>query len=212
MPTTAAPQTHRWTRREYHDLVDAGFLGEDDPVELINGENIHTSPQNTPHVVAVRLVRRILQRVFSGDTYMVDEQLPLALGPESEPEPDVSVVEGQPRDVLDEHPLSAALVVEVAEASLQSDRTRKRDLYARHALPEYWIVNLVDRQLEVHRAPTGDAYPETAVRPDDETVSLWGQSVAVSDLLPQFRTPPHRSPERPDYAASPSAISAVASS
>jgi Uma2 family endonuclease len=145
MPMAAAPKTHRWTRREYHDLVDAGFLGEDDPVELINGENIHMSPQNTPHVVAVRLVRRILQRVFSGDTYMVDEQLPLALGPESEPEPDVSVVEGQPRDVLDEHPLSAALVVEVAEASLQSDRTRKRDSYARHALPEYWIVNLVDR-------------------------------------------------------------------
>jgi Uma2 family endonuclease len=124
----------------------------------------------------------------------------------------VSVVEGQPRDVLDEHPLSAALIVEVAEASLQSDRTRKRDLYARHALPEYWIVNLVGRQLEVHRAPTGDAYLETAVRPDDETVSLWGQSVAVLDLLPPFCTPPHRSPERPDYAASPSAISAVASS
>lgn len=184
MSTTAVPKTHRWTRREYHDLVDAGFLSEDDPVELIDGEIIQMSPQNTPHAVAVRLARRVLRQVFPRDDYMVDEQLPLALDPDSEPEPDVSVVEGQPRDFLDDHPSSAALVVEVAEASLQFDRTRKRDLYARHALPEYWIVNLVDRQLEIHRAPTGDAYTETAVRSDDETVSLRGQSVAVSDLLP----------------------------
>ena len=184
MPPTAAPTTHRWTREEYHDLADAGFLGEDDPVELIEGEIIQMSPQNTPHAVAVRLVRRVLQRAFPDDAYMVDEQLPLALDPDSEPEPDVSVIEGHPRDFLDDHPSSAALVVEVAEASLQFDRTRKRPLYARHDLPEYWIVNLVDRQLEVHRAPAGESYTETTVHTADETVSLRDQSVAVSDLLP----------------------------
>ncbi|MFB6230996.1 MAG: Uma2 family endonuclease [Salinibacter sp.] len=184
MPTTSAPTTHRWTRQEYHALADAGFLGEDDPVELIEGEIVQMSPQNTPHAVAVRLARRVLQRIFPGDEYLVDEQLPLALGPDSEPEPDVSVVEGNPRDFLEEHPASAVLVVEVADASLQFDRTRKRELYARYGLPEYWIVNLVDRHLEVHRAPTDDAYAETTVHSADDAASLRNHSVAVSDLLP----------------------------
>ncbi len=184
MPATAAPKTRRWTRQEYHDLAEAGFLSEDDHVELINGEIIRMSPQNTPHAVAVRLVRQVLQHVFPDDTYMVDEQLPLALAPDSEPEPDVSVIEGHPRDFLDDHPSSAVLVVEVANASLQFDRTRKRPLYARHGLSEYWIVNLTDRQLEVHRAPTGESYAEGGVFEEGETVSLRGQSVPVSDLLP----------------------------
>jgi len=136
MPATAAPTTRRWTRQEYHDLAEAGFLGEDDPVELIEGEIIQMSPQNTPHAVAVRLVRRALQRVFAEDTYMVDEQLPLALAPDSEPEPDVAVVEGQPRDFLDDHPAMAVLVVEVADGSLQFDQEKKQTLYGRHGLPE----------------------------------------------------------------------------
>ncbi|MCS4056847.1 Uma2 family endonuclease [Salinibacter ruber] len=67
MSTATAPTTHRWTREEYHDLAEAGFLGEDDPVELLEGEIIRMSPQNTPHAVAVRLVRRVLQRIFPGD-------------------------------------------------------------------------------------------------------------------------------------------------
>jgi len=184
MPATAAPTTRRWTRQEYHDLAEAGFLGEDDPVELIEGEIIQMSPQNTPHAVAVRLVRRALQRVFAEDTYMVDEQLPLALAPDSEPEPDVAVVEGQPRDFLDDHPAMAVLVVEVADASLQFDQDKKQTLYARHGLPEYWIVNLVDRQLEVYRGPTGESYAETTVHTAEETVALREQSVAVSDVLP----------------------------
>ena len=123
------------------------------------------SPQNTPHAVAVRLVHEALRPIFPEDRYLVHDQLPLALGPDSEPEPDVSVVE-------------------MAEAPLQFDQSRKRDLYARHALPEYWIVNLVDRQLEGHRAPTGDSYTEVTVHSTDETVSLRDQSIAVADLVP----------------------------
>jgi len=182
--TATAPTTHRWTREEYHDLAEAGFLGEDDPVELIEGAIIRMSPQNTPHAVAIRLVHEVLRRVFPEDRYLVHDQLPLALSPDSEPEPDVSVIEGHPRDFLDDHPSSAALVVEVADASLQFDRTRKRPLYARHDLPEYWIVNLVDRQLEVHRVPTEDSYAEITVHSPDDTVSLRDQLIAVADLLP----------------------------
>ncbi|MBB4090370.1 Uma2 family endonuclease [Salinibacter ruber] len=96
----------------------------------------------------------------------------------------MSVVEGQPRDFLDDHPSSTVLVVEVADASLQFDRTRKRTLYARHDLPEYWIVDLVDRQLEVHRRPAGTSYAEITVHTADETVSLRDRSIAAADLLP----------------------------
>lgn len=97
-----APTVHRWTRTEYRHLVDAGILEKDNRVELIEGEIIHMSPQNTPHAVAVRLVRRVLRPVFPDEDYLVDEQLPLALDPDSEPEPDVSVVQGQPRDFLED--------------------------------------------------------------------------------------------------------------
>jgi Uma2 family endonuclease len=184
MPATAAPRTRRWTREEYHDLAEAGFLSEDDHVELIDGEIIHMSPQDTPHAVAVRLAHQVLRRVFPEDTYLVNDQLPLALDPDSEPEPDVSVVEGHPRDFLDDHPTEAVLVVEVADASLRFDRGEKHTLYARHGLPEYWIVNLVDRQLEVRREPGDDSYADTTVYDADETVSLRGHSISVSDLLP----------------------------
>jgi Uma2 family endonuclease len=90
MATTTAPTTHRWSRQEYHALADAGFLDEEDRVELIDGEIIHMSLQDTPHAVTVRLIRRALQQAFPEDDYMVDEQLPLALGLDSEPEPDVA--------------------------------------------------------------------------------------------------------------------------
>lgn len=179
-----APTVHRWTRREYHRLVDVGVLGEDDRVELIEGNIVHMSPKDTPHAVAVRLVHRAVRAVFPDDCYLVHDQLPLALGSDSEPEPDVSVVEGQPRDFLDDHPTSAVLVVEVAEASLQFDRDRKRALYARHGLPEYWIVNLKERQLEVYREPSGEAYAEVATYDPDHTVSVQGDSIAVSDIFP----------------------------
>lgn len=179
-----APTVYRWTRHKYHRLADAGVLGEDDRVELIEGDIVHMSPHDKPHAVAIRLVRRALRQVFTGERHLVDEQLPLALGPDSEPEPDVSVIEGQPRDFLDGHPTSAVLVVEGAEASLRFDRNRKRALYARHGLPEYWIVNLKERQLEVHREPSGEDYAEVTIYDSDQTVSVQGDSIVVSDLLP----------------------------
>ena len=114
---------------------------------------------------------------------MVDEQLPLALDTDSEPEPDVSVVEEHPRDLLDNHPIEAILVVGVADASLQFDRGKKQALYAQHGLLEYWIVNLVKRQLDVLREAEDESYADTTVYVD-ETVPLPGHSLSVADLLP----------------------------
>jgi Uma2 family endonuclease len=183
----------RWNRREYEQLVQQSFFGSDERLELLDGLLLVKEPQSSAHMTAVRLVEEALRAAF-GAGWDVRPQGPIALDPRSEPEPDVSVVRGSPRDHRDAHPSSPALVVEVALASLRLDRTRKCRAFARAGVPEYWIVNLVDRVLEVHREPgrLDDARRRWGYRsvrtlgPDDAVSPLAapGASVAVADLLP----------------------------
>jgi Uma2 family endonuclease len=154
------PGLHRFTRHEYGRLVDHGFLDEDDPVELIDGLLLVKEPQSSPHRTAIVLVAKALERAF-GDGWFVQIQSPIVLGARSEPEPDVCVVRGSPRDYVDAHPRLPALVVEVAQAGLTLARGRKAAVYARGGIADYWILNLVDRVLEVHREP---ARPGPALR------------------------------------------------
>ena len=143
---------HRWTRIEYQRLIDHGLLGEDDPVELLDGLLLVKEPQHSLHRTTVLLVAKALERAF-GDGWFAQTQSPIALGPRSEPEPDVAVIRGAPRDYVDAHPAHPALVVEVAQSALRTARGRKARIYARARIADYWIVNLVDRLLEVHREP-----------------------------------------------------------
>lgn len=144
--------TRRWTRTEYESLVEAGAFRPDERLELLGGQLLVREPQGSRHAVAIELTCRALQQVF-GDGWRVRVQLPVALGDDSEPEPDVSVVAGDPRDSHAAHPTSPALVVEVADSGLAFDREHKGSLYARTGLSDYWIVNLVDGVLEVYREP-----------------------------------------------------------
>lgn len=146
----------RWTRLEYERLVDLGAFGPDDRLELLGGQLVVREPQGSHQATAVRLVARALRAAF-GPGWVIEGQLPVSLDDESEPEPDVTVVAGGPRDFLASHPSRPALVVEVAPASLGLDRGEKASLYARARLDDYWIVNLVDHVLEVHRDPRIDA-------------------------------------------------------
>jgi Uma2 family endonuclease len=143
---------HRWTRREYERLIDHGFLDKDDPIELVGGLLLVKEPQSSPHRTAVLLVAKALEQAF-GDDWFVQTQSPIALGGRSEPEPDVSVVRGSPRDYVEAHPTRLALVVEVAQSGLRLARGRKAKIYARARIADYWIVNLADRVVEVHREP-----------------------------------------------------------
>lgn len=145
-------RTKRWTRLEYERLVNLGGFQPGDRVELVGGQLVVREPQGSPHSTGIRLVVRSLRAAFGPD-WNVDQQLPVALDDESEPEPDVSVVSGGPRDYLASHPTRPVLIVEVAEASLAFDREHKGSLYARAQVADYWIVNLVDRVLEVSREP-----------------------------------------------------------
>ncbi len=141
--------------------------------------------------MTVRMVEEALRGVFRGG-WDVRSQLPIALDPDSEPEPDLSVVPGSFRDYPNAHPTNPVLVVEVADTSLALDRGEKAALYARAGIREYWIVDLVNGQLVVHRDPTRDAaargrYATVLVLPRGGTVSPLAAphaTIAVTDLVP----------------------------
>jgi len=171
-------------------MIETGILHEDEPVELIEGRLIVAEPQNTPHALAIELAADALRAAF-GPGWRIRIQLPIALGPDSEPEPDVSVVAGSPRDDRADHPSRAALVVEVADTSVRLDRGVKARVYARAGIPEYWIVNLAARVVEVHRHPRRRSGRHarystvTIVRPGQSVQPLAApRPVAVADLLP----------------------------
>jgi Uma2 family endonuclease len=184
---------YRLSVEQYHGMISAGVLAEDEAVELLEGWLVPKMTKNPRHRVATGLVRRALERAVPAG-WFVDSQEPVTTA-DSEPEPDVSVIRGELRQYLSNHPGSrdTALVVEVADASLARDRTTKQRVYARAGVPVYWIVNLVDRRVEVHTEPSGPTdRPGYRARrefgPEDEVpLFLDGREVArlrVCDLLP----------------------------
>ena len=183
----------RWTREEYDRMVDAGILREGEKVELVDGEILNKMGQGEPHATGIVLAQYALQQAF-GPGFVVRVQLPLAPDDFSEPEPDLAVLRGSPRDYDGIHPPAALLVVEVADTSLGFDRRRKAGLYARAGIPEYWVVNLVEGRLEVHRdpeaksdAPLGWRYASLrSLAPDERVLPLGArEEIAVADLLPR---------------------------
>jgi Uma2 family endonuclease len=186
-------QTKRWARVEYERLIDLAMFQPGDRVELVGGQLVVREPQGSPHAVAVRLAEDALRSAF-GFGWEVRAQMPVALDDESEPEPDVAVCPGRPRDYLAGHPARPVLLVEVAETSLAFDREHKGSLYARARIPEYWLVNLVDRVLEVYcdpvpsaEAPYGWCFSALLRLGAADSVSPLAAPqahVAVADLLP----------------------------
>jgi len=149
-------KTRRFTRAEYERLIELGVFQPGEAIELIGGELMVAEPQRAPHYTAIRKTAKALEAAF-GPGWEVRTQGPIGLDDESEPEPDVAVVPGAPDDYARAHPTRPVLTVEVAESSLALDRQRKGSLYARAGLPDYWVLNLVDRVLEVYREPVADS-------------------------------------------------------
>jgi Uma2 family endonuclease len=144
----------RWRRVEYQRLIDVGAF-EGEPLELIGGQLMVAEPKGSEHSAAVDMAYiALLSAIPAGWT--VRGQNPLALDDESAPEPDLVVVRGSPADFRHAHPTRPALVIEAAESSLQFDRVTKGSLYARAGIADYWIVNLIDRVVEVYRDPAAD--------------------------------------------------------
>ncbi|MCX7926056.1 MAG: Uma2 family endonuclease [Fimbriimonadales bacterium] len=184
----------RWiTRAEFEALMESGVFAPEDRLELIAGELVRREPVGTLHAVAVALANELLMRLLP-ETMHVRVQLPLALGDYDEPFPDIAIVSGRQRDYLDEHPTTALLVVEIAETSLRTDRETKGSLYAHAGIPEYWILNLKQRTLEVYREPAPDpkavygaAYQQRRTLKASDSIQplfLPDASIAVASLMP----------------------------
>jgi Uma2 family endonuclease len=186
---------YRLSVAQYHAMAGHGILTEDDPVELLEGWLVQKMKRYRPHTLMTGLVRRALEGLPSEGWY-IDSHEPITTA-DSEPEPDVIVIRGDPDDYPDFHPGpdAVALVVEVADSTLRRDRTIKKRIYAhaRARIPIYWIANLIESRFEVYTDPTGPAeQPDYRQRqeygPDDEIpVVLDGVVVGrllVRDLLP----------------------------
>jgi Uma2 family endonuclease len=193
--STAVPIEPIWRLNlgQYHHMIRDGILTDDDPVELLEGWLVVKMPKNPPHRLSTGLTRTALERVVPAGWY-VDTQEPVTLQ-DSEPEPDVAVVRGDRRQYVDRHPgpQDLALLVEVADASLQRDRVTKRRLYAEARIPIYWIVNLLEGHVEVYADPSGPVeHPDYGQRQvydaaDVIPVVIEGTEVgriAVHELLP----------------------------
>lgn len=183
---TATIDTRRWTREEYERLVEQGFFHPEERLELVEGVIYEMTPQSSYHATGIRAAQRALEPIFT-EGYDIRSQLPLALGDDSEPEPDIAVVPGTWEDYSHFHPTTAVLIVEVADSSLLHDRKRKTRLYARAGIPEYWINNLVKGYLEVYREPKDGTYTTRMILREGDSISPLSRpeaSVPVASLLP----------------------------
>ncbi len=183
----------RLSVENYHAMIESGILTDDDPVELLEGWLVIKMAKNPPHRLVTGLIRTELEKLISGGWY-VDSQEPITLA-NSEPEPDVMIVRGNRRDYLERHPEAKeiALVVEVADTTLPRDRNLKKRIYAAAKIPVYWLVNLIEEQIEVYTQPSNTLEQPTYQKREDYqrsqllSVVIEGQEVGqllVDKLLP----------------------------
>ncbi|MBL8794428.1 MAG: Uma2 family endonuclease [Planctomycetia bacterium] len=183
----------KFTVNEYHQLIQLGVLSEDDRVELLEGWLVPQMPRNTQHDVTIDKSQDALRsQLPAGWRLRVQSAITTS---DSEPEPDFAVVPGPPERYLAHHPFpqDIGMLIEVSDTSLDRDRNRKGPLYAGANIPIYWIINLIEAQVEVYTDPTGPAaVPGYRQRQDFKPggsvpLVIGGQvvgQVAVSDLLP----------------------------
>jgi Uma2 family endonuclease len=158
---------HRWSVADYHRFIELGILTEDDRVELLEGNVVNKMPRNPPHDVAVqRLNNRLVRMNLAGWETRIQSAITLS---DSEPEPDAVLARGDESTYARRHPQPGeiGLVVEVSASSLLIDRVDKGRIYAHAGLPVYWIINVIDCQVEVYTDPRPfDPIPNYAARTD----------------------------------------------
>lgn len=193
--SSATRQLRRFTLSEYQHLIELDIFDEDERLELLDGLLVEMSPINPRHAVCVDKLSRVINHLFYNKAW-IRVQAPITIeGRSSQPQPDVTVAFLQP-EVYEERHVKAEeifLLVEVAESSLYGDQNDKQELYASAGIPEYWIVNLVDSQLEVYQEPylsaTGEgSYKIKRTYTRDETVfsqAFPDCPIALNEVLPR---------------------------
>ncbi len=191
-PSPAIPPmpVHRLSVDQYHRMIETGILKPEDRIELLEGYLVPKMPRNPPHDAVISLIlNRVLAPRLPGGLFARGQSAITTAY--SEPEPDVAIVRGSERDYFARHPRPAdmPLVIEVSDSSLASDRAVKGRIYAAASIPVYWIVNLVDHQVEVYSDPIGSAYGTRRDYSafDDMPLLIDGADlgpIAARDLLP----------------------------
>ncbi|MCS7292191.1 MAG: Uma2 family endonuclease [Gloeomargarita sp. SKYBB_i_bin120] len=175
--------TAQLTLAQYHEMIRQGKFRPGERVELIAGRLHPMSPKGTRHSECCRRLLHLLPPLLPPNT-LLQCQDPITLLGDSEPEPDMAIVKN---DVyLQRHPTPAEilLVIEIADTSLEYDRTIKAPLYAQGGIPTYWLVNLVDNQLEVFSQPGPHGYQQQTIYTPDQTVPVFETAIPCADFLP----------------------------
>lgn len=186
MSTAAILEKRLLTCDDYHAMIAAGILDEDNKVELLNGELILMSPISPNHSGVINRLNSLLQELLKG-LAIIAVQNPVSLAPFSEPEPDLAIL--KPRDdfYFDAHPIpeDILLLIEVSDFTLEKDRSVKAPLYAKAGIPFYWIVNVPELQLEAYSRPAKGKYKLRQIYLLDEKVEIppFGVEVEVSKLI-----------------------------
>lgn len=183
---------HRLTVDDYHHMAESGILGPDDRVELIAGEVLDMSPIGSLHAALVAALSDYLGRLAAGQL-TVWSQNPIRLDDSSEPQPDIALVKPRPDFYAAAHPGPAdtLLVVEVAESSLAYDLGVKVPLYARHGIPEVWVIDAATRTTHRFREPRPEGYSEQGMITPEEPLAclaLPGEAKNLATILPLGRS------------------------
>ncbi len=179
----------RFSVPEYHRMIETGVLAEGDSVELLDGWIVEKMPRTPPHDAGIDLARDAVEPLLpAGWRLRIQSAITLS---DSEPEPDLVVVRGPARRYTHQHPRAGdiALIIEVASSSIDDDRDIKGPIYATAGIRWYWLVNLIEGQVEVFSDPVGSIYTTTKTYAATESIPLVIDGVTVGmvpvgDLLP----------------------------
>ncbi len=187
---TDAPKKRLFTREEYHAMGKAGILGRGERVELLEGEIVAMSPIGSRHAAGVDMLTKAFYATANiGDRAIVRVQNPAATSSTSEPEPDLTLLEPKEDSYASGHPRpeDILLLVEVADSSLYYDVNVKLPHYAAVGIPETWIVNLQDDQVEAHTEPSSEGYRASRIYRIGDTISPTAfpdLKISVNDIIP----------------------------
>ncbi|MCA6574827.1 MAG: Uma2 family endonuclease [Pseudanabaena sp.] len=167
------PQMHLWSITDYHQMIEVGVLDEDDRVELLEGKIVCMSPQRPFHAASVQRSGRLLFKLL-GDRAEIRIQLPVTLGNDSEPEPDIAVVRLDENEYSFRHPeaFDIYLLIEVADWTASKDRNQKTRIYGKNQVLEYWILDLQKRQVYIFRQPEDGSYREELILNSNDIATM----------------------------------------
>ncbi len=189
MQTTESPlQLRLWTVDEYHRMAEAGIFEPSERVELLEGKIIWMVAKGTAHRSAVGRTNKLLQNLLENQAWIAIQD-PVKLNERSEPEPDVAVVKIDPLDYVDHHPTPDEIyfIIEVADSSLKLDTEIKAKAYSPAGIKDYWVLDVVKRELIVFRNPTIDGYQNQEIFTEHQKISpldFPNLELVIAEMLP----------------------------